>query len=71
MEEDSQIPIILGRPFLAATGAIINVKRGKIKLKIGEEIVEFDMFEMIKNPSIVKISFRVNAIQRCVENIFQ
>ena len=32
MEEDSQIPIILGRPFLATAGAIIDVKRGKIKL---------------------------------------
>ena len=32
MEEDHQIPIILGRPFLATAGAIIDVKRGKILL---------------------------------------
>ena len=25
MEEDKKIPIILGRPFLAASGALINV----------------------------------------------
>ncbi|KAJ9169018.1 hypothetical protein P3X46_020488 [Hevea brasiliensis] len=28
MEEDVQIPIILGRPFLATAGAIIDVKNG-------------------------------------------
>ena len=28
MEEDSQIPIILSRPFLATAGAIIDVKNG-------------------------------------------
>ena len=46
MEEDSQIPIILGCPFLATTGAIIDVKRGKITFKVREEKVEFDVFKM-------------------------
>ncbi|XP_057986650.1 uncharacterized protein LOC131171198 [Hevea brasiliensis] len=32
MEEDIQIPIILGRPFLATAGAIIDVKMGVDKL---------------------------------------
>lgn len=40
IEEDLQIPIILGHPFLATAGAIIDVKRGKIILEIGEEKVE-------------------------------
>ena len=62
MEEDSQIPIILGRPFLATAGAIINVKRGKIKLEIGEETIEFDVFKMTKDPSFTKTYFRVDAI---------
>ncbi|XP_021733426.1 DNA damage-inducible protein 1-like [Chenopodium quinoa] len=33
MEEDVNVPIILGRPFLATTGAIIDMKKGKILLK--------------------------------------
>ena len=32
MEEDQHIPIILGCPFLATAGVIIDVKRGKILL---------------------------------------
>ena len=66
MEEDSQIPIILGRPFLATAGAIIDVKRGKIKLEIGEEIMEFDVFKMTKDPSFTKTCFRVETIESCV-----
>ena len=48
MEEDRHIPIILGRPFLATAGAIIDVKRGKILLEIGDNKVEFDVFKMAK-----------------------
>ncbi|XP_057984539.1 uncharacterized protein LOC131169340 [Hevea brasiliensis] len=37
MEEDIHIPIILGRPFLAIAGAIIDVKNGRLTLKVREE----------------------------------
>ena len=30
MEEDSRIPIILEKPFLATVGAMINVKNDKL-----------------------------------------
>ena len=32
MEEDENIPIILGRPFLATCGAIIDVKHERLSL---------------------------------------
>ena len=48
MEEDRQIIIILGRPFLATVGVIIDVKRGKILLEIGDNKVKFDVFKMAK-----------------------
>lgn len=41
IKEDSNIPIILGRPFLATAGAIIDVKKGKLTFEVGEEKVEF------------------------------
>ncbi|XP_021732806.1 uncharacterized protein LOC110699604 [Chenopodium quinoa] len=37
MDEDATIPIILGRPFLATSGAMIDVKFAKISLKVGDE----------------------------------
>ena len=37
MKEDAQVPIILGRPFLATAGAIIDVKSGTLSLNFGKE----------------------------------
>ena len=34
VEEDKEIPIILGRPFLATGGALIDVKKGELKLRV-------------------------------------
>ncbi|XP_042408842.1 uncharacterized protein LOC121998141 [Zingiber officinale] len=47
MKEDLKIPIILGRPFLATAGALIDVKNHKLSLEIGKERIEFDL----SNPS--------------------
>lgn len=49
IEEDSTIPIILGRPFLATTGAIIDVRRGKLLMEIVDKEVEFDIFQRNKD----------------------
>ncbi|XP_042441137.1 uncharacterized protein LOC122026459 [Zingiber officinale] len=43
MEEDPKIPIILGRPFPATAGAIIDVKSHRMSLEIGKEKIEFDL----------------------------
>jgi len=34
IDEDPQVPILLGRPFLAIAGAIINVKNGRIIFEV-------------------------------------
>ena len=69
MEEDLQIPIILGRPFLATAGAIIDVKRGKIILEIGEEKVEFDVFKKPSQSSSMTSCFRVDTVDVCAKAI--
>ncbi|KAJ9538830.1 hypothetical protein OSB04_031563 [Centaurea solstitialis] len=43
MIEDVNTPIILGRPFLATAGAIIDVKHSKLSLNVGKEKVEFEL----------------------------
>jgi len=54
VEEDAKVPIILGRPFLATAGAIIDVKRGKLVMEVAENKIEFDIFKMAKHqPSYV------------------
>ena len=41
MEEDLEIPILFGRPFLMTGGAIIDMKRGKITLEVDNDHMEF------------------------------
>ncbi|XP_042465760.1 uncharacterized protein LOC122048231 [Zingiber officinale] len=43
MKEDPKILIILGRPFLATAGALIDVKNHKLSLEFGKERIEFDL----------------------------
>ena len=50
MEEDKDIPIILGIPFLATGGAIIDVKCGKLTLQVDDEKVTFNVYESMKHP---------------------
>ena len=45
MEEDKEIPIILGRPFLPTGRAMIDVQRAKLKLRVQDDEVKFNVFE--------------------------
>ena len=43
MEEDTQVPLLLGRPFLAIGVALIDVKKGELTLRVGNEAVHFNL----------------------------
>ena len=43
MEKDTQVPLLLGRPFLATRDALIDVKKGKLTLRVGNEAVHFNL----------------------------
>ena len=43
MEEDTQVPLLLGRPFLATEVALIDVKKGELTLRVGNEAVHFNL----------------------------
>ncbi|XP_039128895.1 uncharacterized protein LOC120265028 [Dioscorea cayenensis subsp. rotundata] len=66
MEEDSQIPIILGRPFLATAGAIIDVKNHKLSLTVGDEKVEFDLSNAMKKPFVEGSCYMINMLQEVI-----
>jgi hypothetical protein len=69
MEEDPQVPIILGRPFLRTTGTMIDVQNGKIILNVGDEKVEFDLHNSMKYPSSADTYFRVEITDNFVEDV--
>lgn len=49
MEEDSKVPLILGRPFLHTTNAIIRVKQKKLNLGVGEDRMSFSIDSAMKH----------------------
>ncbi|KAI3461988.1 hypothetical protein Pfo_018651 [Paulownia fortunei] len=67
MEEDQDIPIILGRPFLATGRALIDVQKGKLILRVQDEQVSFNVFKEIKSPSGVANCLRVETVDKCME----
>ena len=50
--EDQDVPIILGRPFLATAGAIVDVKNGRIVFQVSDEMVGFELENVMKGPAL-------------------
>ena len=48
VKETNYVPIILGRPFLATSNAIINCRNGLMQLTFGNMSLEFNIFYMSK-----------------------
>ena len=46
--KDHDVPIILGRPFLATAGAIFDVKNGRIVFQVSDEMVGFELENVMK-----------------------
>ena len=46
-EEDTQVPLLLGRPFLATGAALIDVQKGESTLRVGDEAVQFNLNKIL------------------------
>jgi len=66
------VPIILGRPFLATSNALINCRNGIMKLTFGNMTVELNIFNNYKQPCIDDDAeiFEEDMIQTLVEDKF-
>jgi len=51
MEEDEELPLLLGRPFLATGRALIDVDMGELMLRFQDEQVVFNIYEAMKHRS--------------------
>ena len=73
MEEDTQVPLLLGRPFLATRAALIDVQKGELILRVENEVVhlnlnksltQFDVDEenCMTIDNISPLSFELNSV---------
>ncbi|KAF7802402.1 uncharacterized protein G2W53_041513 [Senna tora] len=67
-EEDREVPIILGRPFLATGRTIIDVQKGELKMRVQQEEVTFNVFKAMKLPGEPEECFRVNMIESSINS---
>ena len=55
IKEDKQIPLLLERPFLAIGAALIDVKKGELTLRVGDEAVHFNLNDSLKQPELKSV----------------
>ena len=52
MKEDKQVPLLLGRPFLATGATLIDVKKRELTRRVGDEALHFNLNHSLKQPNL-------------------
>ena len=55
IEVYKQVPLLLGRPFLATGADFIDVKKGELTPRVGDEAVQFNL-----NQSLIILNIRLS-----------
>ena len=66
IEEDREVPLIQGRPFLVTGRALIDVQRGELTLRINEEEVRFNIYRALKFPVEKNTCNTIDILENCV-----
>ena len=59
IEEDKQVSLLLGRPFLATGAALIVVKKGDLTLKVRDEAAHFNLNQSLKQLEFDNIDCKI------------
>ncbi|XP_072064379.1 uncharacterized protein [Arachis hypogaea] len=71
MEEEGHNSIILSRPFLATTRAIIDVKKGEMILRVDNEQMIINAFKVMQHPPKKEKHMRVKMIEELEEELLE
>ncbi|XP_070005174.1 uncharacterized protein [Nicotiana sylvestris] len=61
-EVDYEVPIILGRPFLAMGKTLVDVEAGELTFRVGDEKVVFHVCKSMKLPNSTEVCSFVDLI---------
>ena len=70
MEEDQRILIILGRPFLATGGALIDVQKGELTMRVQDEQLTFSVYSAMGFPGEDDREESVNLLEQICSEKF-
>ncbi|XP_020203723.1 uncharacterized protein LOC109789228 [Cajanus cajan] len=68
IDEDIDVPLILGRPFMKTARVLIDMDDGKLKVRVNDEEVNFDVFDDMHYPKDKSSCFRVDVIDGLIED---
>ena len=68
VNQGTQFPVILGRPFLATTNAIIHCREGLMTLSFGNMTANLNIFNVIKEIGDDEDVCEINMIESVVKN---
>ncbi|XP_049399790.1 uncharacterized protein LOC125863853 [Solanum stenotomum] len=68
-EIDAEIPIILGKPFLETGRALVDVEREKLKFRVNNDEVTFNICKSMKQPSDIHVVSTKDVIDESVESV--
>ena len=71
VEACNSFPVILGRPFLATSNALINCRNGLMKLSFGNMTLEMNIFNICKQPGDDNDLQEVDFTEKLVHDQFQ
>ncbi|XP_057747067.1 uncharacterized protein LOC130966297 [Arachis stenosperma] len=72
MEEEVNTSIILGRSFLVTVGAIIDVQKGELVLRLHEEKMVFNVFKAMSYPKeAIEECMMMDTIEQIVQGVFE
>ncbi|XP_062075995.1 uncharacterized protein LOC133780137 [Humulus lupulus] len=69
-EADREVPIILGRPFLATGRTLIDVQNGELTMRVNDQQVTFSVFQAMKFPDNIEECSRLSVIETLVAKTF-
>ncbi|XP_070002916.1 uncharacterized protein [Nicotiana sylvestris] len=61
-EMDYEVPIILGRPFLATRKALVDVKAGELTFRVGDEKMVFHVCKSMKETNSTEVCSFVDLV---------
>ena len=59
IKKDKQVPLLLGRPFLATGATLIDVKKEELTLRVGNEAMHFNLNHSLKQPEFDNVDCKI------------
>ncbi|XP_024024961.1 uncharacterized protein LOC112092618 [Morus notabilis] len=70
-EADTEVPIILGRPFLATGRTLIDVQKGELTMRVHDQQVTFNVFKVMRFADEVEECSAINVLDSLVAAEFE